>query len=103
MSSVNVQIGLDVFSEKDSAGQDCSWLNILCQGTTFQVCALLGQTHSDPTGLVILEVLASHWLTWAGYPERGVATDRAKYFISDVADDLAEHGCIFETAAKAAP
>ena len=99
----NVQIGLDVFSERDSAGQEWSWLNILCQGTTFQVTALLGDTISNPSSIVVMEALASHWLNWAGYPERGVATDRAKYFIADVADDFAEHGCIFETASRASP
>ena len=99
----NVQVGLDVFAAKDASGQEWSWLNILCQGTTFQVTALLGETVANPSGAEVMEKLASHWLSWAGYPERGVATDRAKYFIAEVADDFAEHGCIFETAARAAP
>ena len=77
--------------------------NILCQGTTFQVCAFLQQTHGDPTGHVILEAQTSHWLSRAEYFERGVICDRAKYFLSDVAEEVAAHGCYLDTAAKAAP
>ena len=99
----NVMVGLDVFSEKDSKGETWTWLNVLCQGTTFQVAALLGDTHSNPTGATILEALSTHWFAWAGYPERGVMTDRAKYFLADVAEDIAGHGCVLETAATASP
>lgn len=99
----NVQIGMDVLQEKDSAGHTWSWLNILCQGTTFQVCVLLGDVHHNPSGKDILEAFLTGWTTWAGYPERGLVTDRAKPFLSEVAEDLAEHGCTFDSAAKAAP
>ena len=50
-----MQIGLDVFSERDSARQEWAWLNILCQGTTFQVTALLNDTISNPSSTVVLE------------------------------------------------
>ena len=102
----NVQIGLDIFSEKDCRGHSWTWLNILCQGTTFQVVALLGETFANPKGSVILEALSAHWLSWAGYPERGVVTDRAKYFLAELADDFSTHGthgCTFDSDAKAAP
>ena len=99
----NVMIGLDVFEEKDASKQSWSWLNIFDQGTTFQVCALLPDSHGNPSGAVVLEALQSHWLSWAGYPERGVVTDRAKYFLSDVAEHFSDHGCTFSSAAKAAP
>ena len=99
----NVQIGMDVLQEKDSAGHTWSWLNILCQGATFQVCVLLGDVHHNPSGKDILEAFLTGWTTWAGYPERGLVTDRAKPFLSEVAEDLAEHGCTFDSAAKAAP
>ena len=102
-SEFNVMVGIDVLTEKDSAGQSWSWLNILCQGTSFQVCMLLGDTHSNPTGAAVLEALGNGWLAWAGYPERGVVTDRGKYFLSTVAEDLAGHGCHVEPAARAAP
>ena len=73
-------VGIDVLTEKDSAGQAWSWLNIFCQGTCFQVCRLLETTHSNPTGAVVLEALNDAWLVWAGYPEYGLITDRGKYF-----------------------
>ena len=102
-SDFNVQIGLDVLYVKDSGGSTWSWLNILCQGTTFQVCALLGEVHMNPTSSHVLEIFTSHWLTWAGYPEHGVLTDRAKYVLADFAEDMAAHGCHFEAAARASP
>ena len=97
------QVGLDVFTEKDSQGESWTWLNILCQGTTFQVCALLWDTHANPTGTVVLENFISHWTSWAGYPERGILTDRTKYFLADFAEDVSAHGCFFDSASKASP
>ena len=99
----NVQIGMDIIQEKDSSGHTWSWLNILCQGTSFQICVLLGDVHHNPSGKDILEAFVTGWTTWAGYPERGLVTDRAKPFLAEVAEDVAEHGCTFDSAAKAAP
>ena len=99
----NVMIGLDVFQEKDSAGQTWSWLNILDQATTFQVVALLPDVHRNPTSTDVLEALHSHWIGWCGYPERGVVTDRAKYFLADLAEDFDNHGCEFRTSARPSP
>ena len=99
----NVQLGLDVFDAHDASGHQWSFLNIFCQGTTFQVCALLPTTHKNPSGKQVLAALHSHSLGWAGYPERGVITDRAKYFLSDLAEDFDAHGCMFDTSARASP
>ena len=99
----NIQLGLDIITEKDAAGQSWSWLNILCQGTTFQVCALLGETVYNPTAKAVIQALSSHWLSWAGFPERGFVTDRARYFLSELADLISDHGCTFDSAAKASP
>ena len=93
----------EILTDKDADGQSWSWLSIFDQGTCFHVCALLPQTHQNPTGDVLLEALSSHWLSWAGYPERGVIADRAKYFLSDVSIEFDAHGCHFTTAAKASP
>ena len=99
----NVQIGLDILVDKDSEGQQWAWLSILCQGTCFHICALLPQTHQNPTGAVLMEALSTHWFSWAGFPERGVIADRAKYFLAEVSEQFDAHGCIFTTAAKASP
>ena len=103
VNEFNVVIGIDVLTEKDSAGQAWSWLNIFCQGTCFQVCRLLETTHSNPTGAVVLEALNDAWLVWAGYPEYGLITDRGKYFLAEVAEEMAGHGCHVEPAARASP
>ena len=99
----NIMVGIDVFQAKDSQGEQWSFLNILCQGTTFQVVSLLGDTFANPTSAAVLEALNSSWFSWAGYPERGVMSDRAKYFLADVAEDLAAHGCYVEPASRASP
>ena len=96
-------IGIDIFNVKDSAGESWTFLNTFCQGTSYQVCALLGETHGNPTGRVVLEALNNSWISWARYPERGIVTDRAKYFLAELAEDLAGHGCQVEPAASASP
>ena len=98
----NVQIGVDVMQERDSVGQTWTWLNILCQGTQFQVCILL-DCHGNPTGRQVVEAFNQGWTSWAAFPERGLITDRAKPFLASLAAELSDHGCIFETAAKASP
>ena len=99
----NVQLGLDIFTKKDADGNAWSWLNVLCQGTTFQICCLLEDSSYNPTGATVLKAFEQCWTSWAGFPEYGLFTDRAKYFLSDFAEALASEGCYFESAARAAP
>ena len=99
----NTHIGLDIFQCKDADGHAWSWLNIFCQGTSFQVCVLLDDTSFNPTSEAVRRAFEIGWSSWAGFPEYGVFTDRAKYFITDFADTLSSEGCYFDSAAKAAP
>ena len=99
----NIQIGVDVFQEKDANGHSWSWLNVLCQGTSFQICVLLEDTSFNPTAAAALRAFETGWTSWAGYPEHGVFTDRAKYFMSEFAEALAHEGCYFDAAARASP
>ena len=87
----NVHIGVDILEEADSTGQKWSWLNVLCQGTTFQLCILLDETHKNPTGQAVLEAFTQGWLSWAGFPEEGLIANRGKYFLALFADELADH------------
>eukprot|EP00435_Cladocopium_sp_Y103_P040884 s349_g11.t1 len=98
----NVQIGMDIIHENDSAGQPWTWLNVFCQATQFQVCVLL-DSAGQPTSQQVIEAFGMGWTNWAGFPERGVVADRAKPFLSALAADVADHGCTFNTAAKASP
>ena len=75
----------------------------MCQGTTFQVCVLLEDTSYNPTSDVVLRAFETGWSSWAGFPEYGVFTDRAKYFITEFAEALSAEGCFFDSAARAAP
>ena len=99
----NVQIGLDVFQCKDADGHNWSWLNILCQGTCFQIAVLLEQTHANPTSEEVIKAFDIGWVSWAGYPEFGVFTDRAKYFVTHFSEALSAEGVYFQSAAKASP
>ena len=72
----NVLIGVDVFEEKDAQGQSWTFLNVLDQGTLYQVVSVLADTFANLTGAVVLEALTTSWFSWAGYPERGVMSDR---------------------------
>ena len=98
----NVLIGLDIFQEKDAQGQQWTLLNVICTRDDLPGGGLLADTFANPTSQTVLEAWSTHWTSWAGYPERGVMTDRAKYFLADFAEDVAEHGCHFDTA-KASP
>ena len=99
----NVLIGVDVFKEKDAQGQSWTFLNILDQGTLYQVVCVLADTFANPTGAVVLEAMTTSWFSWAGFPERGIVSHRAKYFLAEVAEDLASQGCFMEAAARATP
>ena len=99
----NVQLGVDVLECKDANGQSWSWLNILCQGTTFQICVLLTETSRNPTSEAVLEAFDLGWTSWASFPERGVFSDRAKPFLAQFSEALAAEGCYFEAAARASP
>jgi hypothetical protein len=99
----NVSIGFDTFSEKDSDsdGAEWQWLNILCCGSSFQVCCLLDETNKNPTSSATLEAYELSWGNWAGEPEVGVIVDRAKGFLGKFAEHMASSGCLFDSAGKA--
>ena len=63
---------------------------------------MLPETKFNPTSEAVLQALETGWTSWAGYPEKGVFTARAKYFLKDFAEALASEGCWFDSAAKAA-
>ena len=99
----NVVVGMDVLNEKDAGGGEWTWLNIVDQGTSFQVCCLLSDTLRNPTSADIIQAFEVGWVGWAGMPERGVILDRAKYFLGALATRLSEEGCYVDFASKASP
>ena len=99
----NTHVGIDILQARDADGHTWSWLNILCQGTTFQICVLLDDTSFNPTSEAVLRAFEIGWTSWAGYPEYGVFSDRAKYFISEFAQAMEAAGCDFDCAARASP
>ena len=98
-----VMLGMDVFEDKDADKNSWTWLNIVDQGTNFQVCILLPEVNKNPNSKQILEAFEVGWCNFAGMPERGLIVDRAKGFLGLLAEHMANEGCIFEVAAKASP
>lgn len=94
-------LGLDVFEEKDASGESWSWINIVCQGTGFQVCALMDR--KSLTSKEVLETFEKAWEVWAGMPEYGIIIDRGKNLLGELARHLSNEGCQVDAAAKASP
>ena len=99
----NVVVGLDIFVEKDANGDEWTWLNVVDEGTGFQVCSLLSETFKNPTSLEVMQAFERGWANWAGMPERGIIMDRAKYFLGSLANRISDEGCTVEFASKASP
>lgn len=99
----NVVVGLDVLSEKDSNGDEWTWLNVVDEGTGFQVCCLLSETFKNPNSSEIIRAFEVGWCGWAGMPEKGLIVDRAKYFLASLAQRMTEEGCHVDAIGKASP
>ena len=103
VAEFNVVVGMDVLNEKDAGGDEWTWLNIVDQGTSFQVCCLLSDTLHNRMSADIIQAFEVGWVGWAGMPERGVILDRATYFLVALATRLSEEGCYVDFASKASP
>ena len=75
----NVQLGLDIFSEKDSKGENVDLAQRPVPRDNIPGVRAPRGHSLQPTSQAVLEAFLSHWTSWAGYPERGVMSDRAKY------------------------
>lgn len=78
--SFNVSVISDVFTVLDVDGRPRRTLNILREGTCFQVVAYIGPGISVPSSRFVLNAFLSSWASWAGMPQR-IWTDRGKEFV----------------------
>ena len=66
-------------------------LNIVCEGTTYQVCVLFGPGFGIPSASKVTEVFCMVWASWVGMPEH-IWTDRGKEFMGAFSSTLSAHG-----------
>ncbi|CAK0892878.1 unnamed protein product [Prorocentrum cordatum] len=87
---------------KDADQAESQFLNVICLGRSFQVVALLGEIREMASSSTILETYELCWASWAGEPEVGIIVDRAESFLGSFSENIANRGCRFDPAAKAA-
>eukprot|EP00959_Pyramimonas_sp_CCMP1952_P351828 7371663-Pyramimonas_sp.AAC.1 len=68
----NHAIGVDCLEVKDNSGERCTFLNIVCQGATFQRVIFVAQGGGAPSSRACLTALQQRWCAWAGEPKRMV-------------------------------
>ena len=71
----NYEVGVDVLDLHDCEGNVYQFLNIVCQGTDFQLVIYLKKGHGTPSSRLCAEKFMTHWVSWAGWPTE-VKVDR---------------------------
>ena len=66
----NNLVSADVLTVHDINGVPYHMLNIICEGTCFQVVAYLGSGVGLPSAARVLRTFASTWSSWAGLPQK---------------------------------
>ena len=64
----NFEVGVDVLDLHDCEGTPYLFLNIVCQGTDFQMVIYLKKGHGTPGSRLCAEMFMAHWVAWAGWP-----------------------------------
>ena len=98
----NVVLSLDTLTIHDIDGDPHHMLNIVCEGTCFQVVAYLFTGQGIPSARLVMRTFLSCWSSWAGMPQR-IWCDRGKEFMGNFATSLSEHGVETTTAALESP
>ena len=73
----NYAIQLDTFHAFDVTGQPVLSLNIISEGTSFQVVVPMGPSRGSLTSRMTTRTFLFCWTSWAGYPEK-VTVDLGK-------------------------
>ena len=73
----NYLVQCDCFEEYTCTGRRITFLNMICDGTTFQMCVPVRLGGGTPTGAALVQCLLSRWVSWAGWPQR-LWADQAK-------------------------
>ena len=87
----NNHLSLDVLYCRDAANNQFSFLNVIDEGTGFQVVTCLGESRGPPASKAILRHFLTSWSSWAGLP-RSIQVDRGREFLAQFADYLKQFG-----------
>ena len=98
----NNDVGLDAFELHDHSGERHSFLNILCQGTTFQACCLVKDGGGQPKSSECLMSFLTGWVNFAGWP-RYITCDRGLHNRGTFCKEVRRNGVLVRQAALESP
>ena len=98
----NHTVSVDVFETADSTGQKYSWLNIVDNGTCYQVVTLVRVGGGQPSSAKCLKKFMAHWASPFEWPKI-ISHDRGLHNRGAFAHGLAAHGCQIRQAGLESP
>lgn len=93
----NYAVQLGTFHAHDAAGTPFFFLNVICEGTSFQVVSCLGPARGIPTSAACARAFTSTWTSWAGYPQK-VTVDLGKEWMKEFGKNLQLRGVQIDLA-----
>ena len=87
----NFTLQIDVLEDTDVEGERISFVNIVCDGTTFQLVVPLRFGGGNPSGEEMWAAFTRSWVAWAGMPYR-VWMDQGRPNLGIFRQRLIEHG-----------
>lgn len=64
----NHTLGIDLLAVSDINGKKNCVMNMVCVGTTFQLCHVMREGKGQCSSAQALNVLKTRWFSWAGHP-----------------------------------
>jgi len=98
----NHEVGIDVVDIHDVQGNPFQFLNIVCQGTNFQIFVYLREGIGVPKSQLCVEAFQLAWTSWAGWP-RHVVTDRGLHNRGKFSRKLGSKGISIRNIALESP
>ena len=86
----NHTLGIDLLEVVDIKGQKYMVMNMVCIGTTFQLCHVVRVGHGQCSSSTALRALQTRWFSWAGHPE-AIVCDRGLHNRGVMSQYMSEH------------
>ena len=87
----NYMIHMDALEEYTASGKRVGSLNVVCDGTGFQMVSVIRIGGGNPTGQEIYTNFERSWVSWAGDPYRAFM-DQARNNLGQVRKELIARG-----------
>ena len=98
----NYMVQVDVLEEHTSHGVRVSFLNCVCDGTSYQVVVPVRYGGGSPSGKELYETFMTSWVSWAGLPHR-LFMDQARNNLSELRTNMINQGVHCEYTALEQP